>query len=172
MFCSIHKWFISQALDSGKPITGPVERHLRRCASCQEFVQFCESLKQRSIQDRPDFLKMYNESLKEKIISSLDKVPTRSVKSRKPLLVPILTAACLLLVISISIIWLRAPDSRQLPLLNQLFEYDFAKISVEDTLVKIQSPMKEEILELRETMKSTAEFLLACLDPNIGGKAD
>jgi hypothetical protein len=172
MFCSIHKWFISRALDSGKQIPGPVDRHLRRCTSCQEFVQFCESLKHRCVQDKPDFLKIQNESLKEKILSSLDEAPTRSVSARKPLLVPILAAASLLLVISISIIWLTAPDSSQLLPVNQLFESNLAQTSIEDTLIKIESPLEEEIVELRETMKSTTEFLLACLDPNIGGEAD
>lgn len=172
MFCSINKWLISRSLDSGKPIPDPVERHLQRCASCQEFVRFCESLKQRCVQDRPDFLKIHNESLKEKILSSLDKIPARSVKARKPLLVPLVTAASLLLAISISIIWLRAPDSRQLLPMNQLFGFDLAKTSIEDTLVKIESPLEEEIFELRETMKSATEFLLARLDPNIGREAD
>ena len=72
MFCSIYKWYISRALDSGKPPSGPVGRHIRRCASCREFARFSESLENRCVKDVPGFLDSYNKELNEKIVSQVD----------------------------------------------------------------------------------------------------
>ncbi len=75
MFCSIYKWFISRSQDLEKPLAGPVGRHLHRCASCREYAEFCESLKNRSAQDIAGYLDDYNGALNEKIVSALDTRP-------------------------------------------------------------------------------------------------
>lgn len=173
MFCSIYKWFISQAMDSGKPISEPLGRHLRRCASCREFAQLCESLNHKFIQDKPDFTEDYNEALNEKIRSAWDRRPKpRSVSARKPALVPVLVSAFVVLAISISIFFLTAPHSSKSTPMNQLFEYDIAKTSLENMLGKVESPLELEILGMKQTMMSTTEFLLSCIDINLGQKAE
>ena len=75
MFCSIYKWFISQALESRKPVTNLVRRHLRSCASCREFAVFSDSLGERSAQDISEILKGYDDTLDKQILLKLSKSP-------------------------------------------------------------------------------------------------
>lgn len=173
MFCSIYKWYISRALDSGKPLSGPVGRHIRRCASCREFAQFSESLENRCVKDVPGFLDSYNKELNEKIISVLTTQPApKSAPRRKPALVPVLTAASALLVISIGIVWLVLPSSDEITPFNQLSQLGISKTSFENVLVKIDSPFEEELFELKQTLKSTADFLLSRINIEIGEEPD
>lgn len=169
MFCSIYKWFISQALDSGKPFSSLVSRHLRRCTACREFAQFSESLQQRSVQDTDDILKGYDKTLDEKIISGLSKNPEpREISARKPVFIPVVAAASAVLIITISVIWLTAPKSSQLDPLKTIYEFDINQASLENKLASIESPLQEEIKGLRQTLNSTAKFLVSCLEYGIG----
>ncbi|MFB0564344.1 MAG: hypothetical protein ACETWK_01530 [Candidatus Aminicenantaceae bacterium] len=173
MFCSVYKWLISQSLDSGKPFSVPVRRHLRHCTSCQEFAQFSESLEHRCVQDIQDFLKDYNEALKGKIISVLDTTPEpRKVPARKPILVPVLASVIVLLIVAISIIFLTVSTSKNVAPLNYLSELDITQTSLEDAVVKIESPYQGEILELRKSINSTTDYIRSCLDFKIGEEAD
>lgn len=173
MFCSIYKWLISRSEDLGKPMSGHAARHLRRCATCREYAEFCESLKNRSAQDIPGLLNNYNGAFNEKIISALSKHPEpKPGKGRNPILIPVLTAASVLLVISISILWLAGPSSNKIPQLNQLSELGFSRTSVENMLVKVDSPFDQEIVELKKTLESTANFLLSRIDIEIGEETD
>ena len=100
MFCSVYKWLISQALDSGKNVSKPVSRHLRHCSSCREFAAFCGELKEKATQEKIDFLDKADEALNKKIISSLAKdTATSEAISRKPFLRPVLAAASMALII-------------------------------------------------------------------------
>jgi len=169
MFCSIYKWLISQALDSGKPAKSLIRRHLRRCASCREFALFSESLDERSAQDIREILKGYDEALDKKIFLKLSKSPEqKESRSRKPVLIPAVAAASAVLVITISIIWLTAPKSSQPNLLKSIYEIDINQTSLEKRIVNIESPLEEEIKGLRETLNSTAKFLVSCLEQGIG----
>lgn len=173
MFCSIYKWYISRALDSGKPLPNTVGRHIRRCASCREFAQFSESLKNRCVKDVPGFLDSYKEELNEKIISVLATQPEpKSAPRRKPALVPVLAAASALLVISIGIVWLVLPSSNKITPLNQLSQLGISKTSFENVLVKVDSPFEEELVELKQTLQSTAGFLLSRVDIKIGEREE
>ncbi len=169
MFCSIYKWLISQALESGKPAASLVRRHLRRCASCREFALFSDSLEKRSAQDLNEVLKGYDEALDKKILLKLSKSPEQEEsRSRKPVLIPSVAAAAALLVLTISIIWLTAPKSSQPNLLESIYEFDINQTSLENKIVSIESPLVEEIKGLRETLNSTAKFLVSCLEQGIG----
>ena len=173
MFCSIYKWYISLALDSGKPLGGLAGRHIRRCASCREFARFSESLENRCVKDVPGFLDSYNEELDKKIISSLAAQPSpKSPPRRKPALVPVLAAASALLIISIGIVWLVLPSSNKITPLNQLSQLGISRTSFENALVKIDSPFEEELVELKQTLKSTADFLLSRVDIKIGEREE
>lgn len=173
MFCSIYKWYISRALDSGKPLSGAAGRHIRRCASCREFAQFSESLENKCVKDVPGFLDGYNEELNEKIISVLATQPEpKSPPRRKPALIPVLASASALLVISIGIVWLVLPSSDEITPLNQLSQLGISKTSFENVLVKIDSPFEEELIELKQTLKSTTDFLLSRVDIKIGEESD
>lgn len=169
MFCPLYKWFISQAADSGKPVSGLLRRHLRRCASCQEFAQFSESLPQRSAQDTGDILKGHDGALDEKIKSGLSKASeSRKPSAGKPVLIPVVVAASALLIITISIIWLTTPKSSPLDPLKTIYDFDINQASLEKKIVSIESPLEEEIQGLKQTLSSTAKFLVSSLEQGIG----
>lgn len=169
MFCSLHKWLISQASDSGKPIPGVVKRHIRRCASCREFDRFCDSLKERFDQGKPDLLMGFDKEIDQKIIAALDKKPVSLPSpARKPIFIPATAAAFVIIVIAISIILLREPQSDRMTPLNRLAALEVPQASLESMLTNLESPMDEELNSLKQTMKSTGEYIISCLDFKIG----
>ena len=51
MLCFIHKWNLSRAFDSGKPLARLTMRHLVRCETCREFSRLGEELGRRLTDD-------------------------------------------------------------------------------------------------------------------------
>ncbi|GEM_PF-2189812 len=178
MFCSIHKLLISRAVDSKKQIPAFTKRHLGRCDSCQEFAQLCRSLKQRFAHDTSAILKGYNKEIDQKVISALSEIKeSRSTLSRPGLvphlfskrtfLVPSLIAASLVLVISISILFLTLPRSSEVNSLANISDI-FNRAHPAHILEKAESPLEKEYIELIETIESTAKFLISRLDVRLG----
>jgi len=178
MFCSIHKLLISRAVDSKKQIPAFTKRHLGRCESCREFAQLCGSLKQRFTHYTAAILKGYNKAIDQKVISALPKIKeSRSKLSRHGLvpnlfskrifLVPSLVAASLVLVISISILFLTLPRSKEVNSLANIFDI-FNRAHPARILEKAESPLEKEYIELKETIESTAKFLISRLDVRLG----
>jgi len=169
MFCTLYKWLISQAVDSGKPVSGLVRRHLRGCAACREYAQFSQSINQRSAQDIGDILKAHDGALDEKIISGLSKAPeSRTPSARKPVLIPAVAAASALFIIAISIILLTIPKSSPFDPLKAIYEFDISQASLEKKIETIESPLEEEFQGLKQSLNSTAKFLISCLEQGIG----
>ncbi len=180
MFCSIYKWMISQAVDSEKPIPGYVKHHTHRCDTCREFAQLCESLKPKFAQDKQVLLENYDEALNKKIITALPResrpildqqVMTRKLKTRRPVLLPALSAAFLVLAVSISIIFLAVPRSENATSLGRISDLVSAA-SPEGVLMKVESPLEREYVELKQTLGSTTKFLLSSLNFRIGQQAE
>jgi predicted anti-sigma-YlaC factor YlaD len=173
MFCSIYKWLISQALDSGKNVSKPVSRHLHNCSSCREFAAFCGELEKKANKEKIDFPQRTEEALNKKIISSLAKETALSKTiSRKPILRPILAAASLALIIFSGIFIFNTINKDRSTSSGILFSLSSANVPIDNVLGKIDSPLQEEILSLKETMKTASEFLYACVDPKLGQGTD
>ena len=173
MFCSVYKWLISQALDSGKNVSKPVSRHLRHCSSCREFAAFCGELKEKATQEKIDFLDKADEALNKKIISSLAKdTATSEAISRKPFLRPVLAAASMALIIFSGIFIFNTINKDRSTPSGSLFSLSAVDVPVENVLGKIDSPIQDEILSLKETMRIASEFLYACVDPKLGQRTD
>jgi hypothetical protein len=180
MFCAIYKWLISQAVNSGKPLSGRLLRHTQRCSSCHEFAQFCESLKAKLAQDKQAILDNHDKALDQKLISAVHKeltsIPGRQAelqkkKTLRPALVPILAAAFLILAVSISIIFLSVPRSEKEISLGRISEL-VSRASPEDVLGRFESPLEKEYRELKQTLDSTTKFLLSSLNYHIGQQAE
>lgn len=180
MFCTAYKWLISQAADSGKPVSGFVKNHIHRCDSCREFAQICESLKPKLVKDKQAIIKNTDEALNKKIISALPKEnaslsgrqgTVRTYLSRKPALVPSLAAACVVIAISLSIIFIVIPLSRDTSSFGRPSELVSAA-SPRVLLVKAESPLEKEYLELKKTFNATTEYLRSVLDFHIGKQTE
>jgi len=180
MFCTVYKWLISQAADSGKPVSGFVKNHIHRCDPCREFAQLCETLKPKLAKDKQVILENRDEALNKKIISALsrEKAPlsgrqgiARTYLARKPALVASLAAACVVLAISLSLIFIVGPPARDTSSFGRPSELVSAA-SAGVLLVKAESPLEKEYLELKKTLNTTTEYLRSVLDFHIGAQVD
>jgi hypothetical protein len=172
MFCSIYKWKISQAMDSGKTTSGNVQRHMNKCDSCREYAELCTSLKPKFNLDKQVILEEFDESLNKKIMSTIPEKPgSGSAPGRRaPALIPSLAIALTVSVISIGIIFMAFPRSKQVPSLGQISTLVSAAYP-EDFLSKVESPLEKEYTELKRTLESTSKFLISSFDFRIGQQA-
>jgi hypothetical protein len=169
MFCSIYKWFISQAKDSRKPFPASLNRHIQRCASCREFANLHESLKETNVKDLPCLTDEKESALTTKIISALDRneEPLKA-SARRPALIPAFVSFFVLMAVAAGIYFTTLSRPSSTLLLNSLSEIDNTIASLEERLEQINSPLDVEYAGLKETMKSTTEFFAAYLDVKIG----
>jgi hypothetical protein len=170
MLCSIYKWEISRAMDSGKPLSGKAKRHLRRCSACRQFARLSKELGRRLTEEAAVLLENHNASLGEKVLSSLDGRVESPAFPRRGLLKPVLAAAGLLVTVSVSIIWLVTPRSEKMPQLDSLLKFDAAAAYLEKAMQKAESPYEAEIQELKKALRSSAEVLEASFSIGLGGK--
>lgn len=56
MLCTLSRWMISRAEDTGKKLPRTVERHVRRCGACGDFAQSSASLSSRLRSERSAWL--------------------------------------------------------------------------------------------------------------------
>ena len=180
MFCTVYKWLISQATDSGKPVSGFVKNHTRRCDSCREFARHCESLKPKFAQDKLTLLENADKALDKKILTALaeeresmsePQAVSRKFMARRPALVPSLSAAFLVLAVSLIIIFIVIPYSKKTESFGRPSELVSAA-SPEVLLAKVESPLEKEYQALKKTFNSTTEYLRSVLDFQIGEKTD
>ena len=171
MFCHIYKWLISKSWDKSKTISGFLNRHIRRCEPCREYACFLESIHHRFAQDTHDFLTPSHPALNEKIISALDediKHKTLNKKATRPIMLPAIAASLLVLIIMVGLIFKVSPFQNRVPAGSSFPRLDIPTAPVENFLLEMESPYEEEFLDLKETFKSTANFLISRLDINIG----
>lgn len=180
MFCAIYKWLISQAANSGKPLSGRVLHHIHRCDSCNEFSQICGSLREKFAQDKQAILDNHDKTVDQKLIAVLSKelasMPDRQAELRRPrrqrpALVPVLAAAFLVVAVSISIVLLTVPRAEKTTSLGRISELVSAA-SPEDVLAKFETPLEKEYQELKQTLGSATKFLLSSFNYHIGQQAE
>jgi hypothetical protein len=174
MLCSIYKWQISRALDSGKPPSGLVKRHLRRCPSCSEFFRLGEEMGNRLAQDAAALLRGADASLGKKVFSLLDvdeRVHLPAPAPRKSWgLRPVLAAAASLTLVSISLVWVLTSRHAKMPALDPAFGLEPPGVYLEKALEKAGSPYAAEIQVLKQALKSKGDAIQSCLDLNLGEK--
>ncbi len=170
MLCSIYKWEISRAMDSGKPLSGQAKRHLRRCSACREFARLGKDLGRRLTEDAAVLLENHDVSLGEKVLSSLDGRVESPPLPKRGLLKPVLLAAGLLAAVSVSIIWLVTPRSEKMPQLDSLLKFGAPGVYLEKAMQKAESPYQEEVQELKKALKTTVDVIEASFNIGLGGQ--
>jgi predicted anti-sigma-YlaC factor YlaD len=169
MFCSIYKWLISQAKDSRKPLPASVSRHIQHCASCREFVNLHNSLRESTVKDLPCLPEEKERVLATKIISALERnAEPRKARVRRPVLIPVVVSSLVLVVVAVGIYILTLPQLNSTHLLNSLSEIDHTISTFEERLENINSPLDAEYADLKQTVRSTTEFFASYLDVKIG----
>jgi hypothetical protein len=175
MWCFIHKWNISRAIDSGRPPAGLTRRHLEKCASCREFFRISGDLEKRLASDAVSLTGSADAALARRMmpsatagtpVESLTPAPSRLRFFR---LRPVWAAAASLAVVAgISLLWTVTQRSAKMPPLDPLFNLDAPRAYLENALQKADSPYQKEIQELKQAIESTADYLVSRLDVNLG----
>ena len=181
MFCSIYKWKISQAMDSRKPTSDRVQRHMSKCDSCREYAELCTSLKPKFTQDKHLILQDFEKGLNKKIMAAIPEKtepelePGRRDRAprwpfRKPALIPSLAAAISVTAITIGVLIFVIPRAEQTPSLGQISTLVSAA-SPENVLMNVESPLEKEYAELKQAFESTGKFLISSFEFRIGQQA-
>jgi len=170
MWCSIYKWKISRALDSGRPPAGLTRRHLDRCGSCRDYARFEEELGRRLTKDAAAFIECAGTSLGEKVSAAIGRRTESPPLSRpKPIrLKPALAAAALLAIVGISLVWVVTSRPAKMPPLGPLFELARPRAHLGNAALRAESPLQEEILGWKQAFRSAADYLKARFDIKLG----
>jgi len=186
VLCKIYRWKLSGAIDSGKPISGTVKRHLLRCASCREFARLAEDTGRRLSRDAGVLVESVDQSLAKRVQASLgDRVgppasrPEASLRLPGALtqksgnwgidnLVPILATAAALVVVGASVLWVVRSRPQPMPDLTPPFQIEQPGTYLVAVVEKVNSPYEKEMRLWRETLDGAAEKLKGCFDIGLG----
>lgn len=162
MLCSLYKWYVSRSLDLGKSIPAFFSRHGLRCRACREYTDFCATLEPKAACDFKKLLQEPSPALPQISTLQANKKPVRN--GNKFFRFPALSAAAVILVIFVCLVWLTffPVEEKEFPGIN------LSSLSLEKAAMNIEDPYEKEYLELKRTMKTTANYLAACLDVRIG----
>lgn len=173
MLCFIHKWNISRAFDLGKPLSRLTKRHLVGCETCREFYRLGEEMGRRLTDDATSLLSDARPGLKERVRRVVRKPALASIpyasQPRRLWMRPVLAAAITLAVVGVGLIWMARSRPAGMPQLDSLLKLEAPRAYLESALQRAESPYQEEILKLKKTLKSTAEYLAARFDTGLGG---
>ena len=170
MLCFIYKWNISRAFDSGKPLGRLTNRHLAGCETCREFSRLGEEMGRRLTEGAASLTRDVRPGLGERVRRALEgpgKAPSFSRPKRLQLR-PVLAAAFAIAIVGVSIIWMVRSRPSRMPQLDPLFRLKTQRAYLMSALQKAESPYQQEILELKKTLKSTADYLAARFDIGLG----
>jgi len=172
MLCFFHKWNISRALDTEKPLSRLTKRHLAGCETCREFLRTGDRLAHRLTEDAASLLREARPGLGEKARQAaggfgMAGFPSRS-RVRRTQLGPLLAAGVLLAVVAVSLIWMVRSRPAEMPPLDSLLKLDGPRAYLESALQRAQTPYNIEFRELKKTFQSTADYLAARFDTSLG----
>jgi hypothetical protein len=172
MLCFIHRWNISRAFDTGRPLTRLTERHLGRCQDCREYHRVGDWLARRLTDDAASLLKGARPGLGERVrrLISAEGQALRPSPSRPKRLLPrpVLAAAALLAVAGLSLIWLSRPRPAAMPELGPLFSLGAPGTYLQSAFQRAESPYQEELTGLKKTLEATADYLAARFETRLG----
>jgi hypothetical protein len=170
VLCRIYRWKLSGAIDSGKPLSGSVKRHLLRCSSCREFSRLAEDTGRRLTRDAGVLLGSVDPKLAKRVQASLgDRIEsTESLSGHGVRLRPILAAAAALVVVGASVLWVVRSRPQRMPALTPPYQIEQPRSYLVAALEKVRSPYEKEIRLWKDTFDSTAETLKACFDIGLG----
>jgi hypothetical protein len=186
VLCRISRWKLSGAIDSGKPLSGTVRRHLLQCVSCREFARLAEDTGRRLTRDADALVESFDQSLAKTVQASLgdraESPTSRPEVNRRPPdaptkksgnwgidnLVPILAAAAAVVVVGASVLWVVGTGPRHAPDLMPPFRLEKPGPYLVAAVEKVNSPYEKEMRLWKETLDGAAEQLKAVFDIRLG----
>ena len=176
MFCGLFRLMISQAVDGDNQLSGLTKKHIHHCASCQEFYQTCLSLAKGLKREAAIPCGKVSEGLSTRILTA---IPRRQIETykMKVKLWPILTAACVGLIVLTGVLFLAGRRYRQntkdgqvivqLPNIFTTYELLGSRLGEKNSPKAwpglIEKPLASELDNLVVDTESAVRFLVACV---------
>ncbi|MCP4218345.1 MAG: hypothetical protein GY765_27155 [bacterium] len=187
MFCFMFKWFVSSAMDTGKPLSTFVRRHINSCSGCKRFADAAGILDKQLAAEAEKFILPADGQLEERIIAALnspvsnqsgevlhagDSKVTRFFNPSRRLLGPALAAALVVLLVTAGIWLMVSPmDSGSQFEENSTMQLPVFQVP-NNTLQKItdtvESPLQQEVQSLENAAKSAKNFFAVQLNVKLG----
>jgi hypothetical protein len=182
VLCRIIRWKVSGAIDSGKPMSDAVKRHLLRCASCREFAGLAEETGRRLTRDAGVLMGSIDQALAGRVKASLrDQVEAPASapelsRRRKPRrrpgssfrLKPILAAAAALVVVGASVLWVVRSRPQPMPELTPPFQIEEPGAYLVAAAKTVNSPYEKEMWLWKEALDGAAKRLEDCFNIGLG----
>lgn len=180
MFCFLHKWRISTALDTGKPLSPSTRHHLESCAQCRSFARLSGVLEKQLGQDGRELSNVLSGSggehfRNQRIIDALtvQNSPRPASRLRLPMRFrPVYAALLLAVIITATALFspfsstnTGQPDSSFFTAIGE--RLDFPEPPVHKLAAQVESPLNREMDSLKQAAQSTIEFLKSYLDTGI-----
>ncbi len=167
MICSISKWLISGAFDSHRAIPSFLQPHISRCASCQEFIQFSQTLERRASEDSQHVIQEIPDSLLDRVKAQ----PIQLIEQEKQTwgprkLIPIASVSLAAILIAVFLFFQpsRTPSSRGMDSFFMFGRDSLPGGSLQKLASQVESPYDAEWNSIKKSVKSAAENLKAQLD--------
>jgi hypothetical protein len=185
VLCKIYRWKVSGAIDSGKPMSDAVKRHLLRCASCREFAAAAEDVGRRLSRDAGVLMAASDQAFAESIKASLGSAqlqgdprvsPGRAAVEPKPRSrrktgfrpSPILATAAALVVVGAGVLWVSKSRPKTAPDLTPPFQIEQPGKYLVAAAERVNSPYAKEMRLWKETLGGAAEKLKQSFDLGLG----
>lgn len=178
MWCVLHRWKISNALDSHGRLAQRQKRHLVCCHSCREFFNsslfLAEGLTSQAHVSFPEIPTRLHDRISESI--SGDRQPILRSRSfvRRRFVVACAAAVIMLGVVLGTIIFggisRRANTANTIATLQSIFGTEGLPVtSLPESLGGVlERPLSGEIRNLADQTESAVEFLVACVTVDVG----
>jgi len=173
MFCAIHRWLISRALDDGRSQPALTRRHVHRCPECRRYADALHCVHRRLTSERPVMPETVSPDLARRIDRALPARLPSEPAGIGPLQVLQAGAAALLLVaVFTAALSLPQPPptpSAQSAPATPTDRAPLSRISASGELLlamsrQAESPMHQEIRQLQKHAADTGRFIVKCLD--------
>jgi hypothetical protein len=154
-------------MDLGKRIPKFAEKHCRECPLCESFLQFSESLAERSAKDASLLFKENPIPVEKSLLSKLTAQPESKFKRKHTrLTIPAFSTVIAALVIAIVIVMkpFSSSQTENSVKVNSIFPLSVSNKSISELAVKTESPYEKEMLGLIKAAASTSEYLKSCFD--------
>ena len=180
MWCVLHKWKISNALDSHGQLAQRQKRHLVCCHSCREFFNsslfLAEGLTSQAQVAFPEIPAKLHDRISESISGDRQPIIRNRPFVRRRIVAASVAAVVMLGVVLGTIIYSgisrRTNTAETVATLRSIFGTEgLAQTSLPESLGGVlERLLSGEIRNLADQTESAVEFLVACVTVDIGGE--
>lgn len=180
MWCVLHRWKISNALDGYGKLEQRQKRHLVCCHSCRDFFNsslfLAEGLRSQAEDAIPEIPTRLHDRIAESISGDRRPILRNKPFVRRQLVTAGIAAVVMLGVVLGTIIYggisRRANTVNTVATLRSIFGSEgLTAISLPESLGGVlERPLSGEIRNLADQTESAVEFLVSCVKVDVGGK--